>query len=1229
MEEKIKVLILEDVIEDLELVVFELRRAEIKFTHLHVETEVDFRKGLVEFKPDIILSDYKLPQFTGMEALLIAKEITPLTPFIIVTGSLNEETAVNCIKAGAWNYVIKENLVRLGPAVTQSLEKKTLIESRINTEETLKESEEKYRTFINTASDLMCITNKDGQLTDVNRAMVDILGYSIEELRKMHISNLLTEEALKNDFKPNWGKFIEEGKINIETTFKTKSRNEIPGELKAIAIYNSLGKIIGTRAVFYDLTDRKLAEEALRESEEKYKIITDSTLDIIFMIDKTGKQLFFNESVERVLGYKVEEVTGKSFSKFVLKRDIPKYLIQLKNIFMKKEIRNFITQIYHKDGHLVDVEINGKLIKHKENYVGLGTIRDITKRKQAEEALRVSESEKSWMLESMLNAFVLFESVFDEKGEFVSYRFVYINDAYEKITGVKKDQVKGKTVHEVWPGTEPEWLRRYGEVAVTGKSQSFDLYHAPTLKTYYCNVYRPFDSSERFCVIFEDISERKQAEEQEKDHRRNIELISETAMKFVEFQQDENIYTYIGEQLRDFIGKDSYVIVNSVNEEAHSSTIQTVLGMGKFTDKISKLLGKHPVGMTIDVEDPNIHYTDGKFHVYEEGLYGLLLKTVPKTICDSIEKLLKIKEIYVIDLAKQEHFFGSIIILLKDSANEFKNKQVIETFIKQASIAVQKRQAEEALVTSEAQLSNVMEIAKLGYWEYDVDADMFTFDDHFYDIFRTTAEKVGGYKMSPSKYAERFLHPDDIAVVANEMKKAIETTDPNFSRTLEHRIIYADGEFGYISVRYSIVKDNQGRTLKTFGANQDITERKKMENELKDSEIRYHNLFENSSEFLFTLDLKGNFMDVNKAAENLTGYSKAELLEMNFKDYAPQKDHKSLFRAFLNIYKTGQVLHDFPLKAFIKDGSIKYFETSFSLLKKGEQVIGFQGSSKDISERKQAEEEIKEKSIELEKQLKKSEKQIIATTIVLNDLDSTTKDLKAEIIEHKLAEEKIKRNLNEKNALLQELYHRTKNNMQLIASMLKMQSRSIENRSLSGISNIDFLHDSFDAIINRIKAMSLVHQKLYQAEDLSQINLKEFIKDLVNHLMKSYHIRPDTISVKLELEDVFVLIDSAIPMSLVLNELISNVFKHAFTDNAKGEIFIRLFKEEDETINIHISDNGVGIPKDIDLEIVNTIGLQTVYSLTRHQLKGEVNYKTDNGLKWQISFKDNLHKERV
>ena len=142
-------------------------------------------------------------------------------------------------------------------------------------------------------------------------------------------------------------------------------------------------------------------------------------------------------------------------------------------------------------------------------------------------------------------------------------------------------------------------------------------------------------------------------------------------------------------------------------------------------------------------------------------------------------------------------------------------------------------QAEEKLRTSEDQLSNAMEIAKLGYWEYDVADDLFTFNDHFYSIFRTTAEEVGGYTMSSVQYAELFLHPDDRQVVNSETKKAVENIDPHYSRQLKHRIIYADGEIGYISVRIFIVKDDQGHTVKTYGISQDITERKRAEKELK------------------------------------------------------------------------------------------------------------------------------------------------------------------------------------------------------------------------------------------------------------------------------------------------------------------------------------------------------------------------------------------------------------
>ncbi|MBN1424073.1 response regulator [Candidatus Fermentibacteria bacterium] len=136
---------------------------------------------------------------------------------------------------------------------------------------------------------------------------------------------------------------------------------------------------------------------------------------------------------------------------------------------------------------------------------------DITERKRLEDELRSALDEQAWLLKSMMNAFVVCDSVFDADGRFVSYRFRYINDAYERITGVKRNEVYGKTVHEVWPETEESWIENYGAVAVTGVAMTFEMYHAPTAKHYHCHVYRPWDSTARFCVVFDDITARVEA----------------------------------------------------------------------------------------------------------------------------------------------------------------------------------------------------------------------------------------------------------------------------------------------------------------------------------------------------------------------------------------------------------------------------------------------------------------------------------------------------------------------------------------------------------------------------------------------------------------------------------------------------------------------------------------------------------------------------------------------
>lgn len=170
----------------------------------------------------------------------------------------------------------------------------------------------------------------------------------------------------------------------------------------------------------------------------------------------------------------------------------------------------------------------------------------------------------------------------------------------------------------------------------------------------------------------------------------------------------------------------------------------------------------------------------------------------------------------------------------------------------------------ELLRVSEVQLSDALQIARAANWEYDVVADLFTFNDNFYRIFRTTAQEVGGYTMSSADYARRFVHPDDLAIVGTEVKGAIDTDDPTYSREFEHRMLYADGTPGHIVVRFFIVKDGQGRTIKTYGVNQDITERKRGELALAESRMMLDAALTNMSQGLAMFDAGDRLLIHNK-----------------------------------------------------------------------------------------------------------------------------------------------------------------------------------------------------------------------------------------------------------------------------------------------------------------------------------------------------------------------------
>ena len=270
--------------------------------------------------------------------------------------------------------------------------------------------------------------------------------------------------------------------------------------------------------------------------------------------------------------------------------------------------------------------------------------------------------------------------------------------------------------------------------------------------------------------------------------------------------------------------------------------------------------------------------------------------------------------------------------------------------------------AEEALRLSESQLAETSRLALMANWEYDLLKDEFTFNDDFYVLMRTTAEKEGGYKMSAAQYAARFLHPEDAALVGAEIGKSIETADPNFSSQLDHRVIFGDGELGYITVRLRIKKDLQGRTIASYGANQDITERKKAENELR----KFQLALERSTDSVFMTDLQGVIEYANPAFEKTYGFSVEEALGKTPRILESGLVSQEQYVHFWNTLQSDEVLAGEIINRH-KDGRLLPVEAmNTSILDANGNRLGFMATHRDITARKQAEEALSKRAAELE-----------------------------------------------------------------------------------------------------------------------------------------------------------------------------------------------------------------------------------------------------------------------
>lgn len=376
----LNVLVVEDSEDDTLLMIRELEGGGYIPEHQRVETAEAMGAALREKTWDLVLCDYKLPKFNGLQALNLFKETGTDIPFILVSGTIGEELAVEAMKNGAHDYLMKDKIQRLVPAVQRELREAAVRQERQKAEESLREFAQRWQTTFDAINDSVCILDLNGKILECNLATTRLLNKPIAEILGDHCFKLVHHISVPFERCPI---------VRMQTSGQRESTSLQLGDrwvdVTVDPLFDASGRLIGAVHIISDITEDKQREEALRESEERYRDMVENINDILYVCDINGNITYISPPVESLLGYRPSEIIGRNFREFVHPEDLH-FISEGYQKIVSGQVEPHEYRFIKKSGEICWIRFSSFRIVQGEKIVGLrGILTDVTKRVQAEE----------------------------------------------------------------------------------------------------------------------------------------------------------------------------------------------------------------------------------------------------------------------------------------------------------------------------------------------------------------------------------------------------------------------------------------------------------------------------------------------------------------------------------------------------------------------------------------------------------------------------------------------------------------------------------------------------------------------------------------------------------------------------------------------------------------------------------------------------------------------------